>query len=286
LPCIVSTDYNRGINAPRPDPAWPPLPGSYSVGNPTSPAAVCVLTTSRLVDAIVGLDQAAIAGALQTANLGIETIVVNVIANPYLRFLVVCGRDSKLFRQGQSLLALIRNGVDDSNRILGAEGYEPQLSGVSAAAIDRFRRQVEPVDLIGVEDATAIAEALVEIQARSPGPLTDADRFRQPELKRLRPGGKREPLRYDPNGFFVISLDRDQGEIHLVHYRADRLPAHEMRGRTAEPMLLGLLRERLVGQLSHAGYLGAELAKAETALRLDLTYEQDRPLSRPGDPRS
>jgi tetrahydromethanopterin S-methyltransferase subunit A len=45
-------------------------------------------------------------------------------------------------------------------------------------------------------------------------------------------------------------------------------------------MLLGLLREQLVSQLSHAGYLGAELARAEAALRLDLAYEQDRPLRR------
>jgi hypothetical protein len=43
-------------------------------------------------------------------------------------------------------------------------------------------------------------------------------------------------------------------------------------------MLLGLIRERLVSQLSHAGYLGAELAKAESALRLGLRYAQDRPL--------
>ena len=43
-------------------------------------------------------------------------------------------------------------------------------------------------------------------------------------------------------------------------------------------MLLGLLRDGLVTQLSHAGYLGAELAKAQTALQFDLRYDQDRPL--------
>jgi len=43
-------------------------------------------------------------------------------------------------------------------------------------------------------------------------------------------------------------------------------------------MLLGLVRENLVSQLSHAGYLGAELAKAEAAILLDLRYEQDQPL--------
>jgi tetrahydromethanopterin S-methyltransferase subunit A len=45
-------------------------------------------------------------------------------------------------------------------------------------------------------------------------------------------------------------------------------------------MFLGLLREDLVSQLSHAGYLGAELAKAEAALCLGLCYEQDQPLRR------
>jgi hypothetical protein len=43
-------------------------------------------------------------------------------------------------------------------------------------------------------------------------------------------------------------------------------------------MLLGLLREGLVTQLSHAGYLGEELAKAQAALHLGLRYDQDRPL--------
>jgi hypothetical protein len=42
----------------------------------------------------------------------------------------------------------------------------------------------------------------------------------------------------------------------------------------------------LISQLSHAGYLGAELAKAESALRLGLGiyYEQDRPLRRSTPP--
>jgi hypothetical protein len=98
----------------------------------------------------------------------------------------------------------------------------------------------------------------------------------------IRPGGVREPLQYDPMGYFVITLDREEEQITLRHYLPNHSPAHEMRGRVAGSMLLGLLREGLVTQLSHAGYLGEELAKAEAALRLDLRYDQDRPL-RPRD---
>jgi hypothetical protein len=43
----------------------------------------------------------------------------------------------------------------------------------------------------------------------------------------------------------------------------------------------GLPRTELVSQLDHAGYLSAELAKAETALRLGL--DLDRRLIAPGD---
>jgi hypothetical protein len=96
----------------------------------------------------------------------------------------------------------------------------------------------------------------------------------------IRPGGIREPLLYDPKGYFVVMLDREQEQISMRHYLHDHTPAHEMRGRSAGPMLLGLLREGLVTQLSHAGYLGEELAKAEAALRFDLRYDQDRPLRR------
>jgi tetrahydromethanopterin S-methyltransferase subunit A len=85
-------------------------------------------------------------------------------------------------------------------------------------------------------------------------------------------------LAYDPKGFFVIDLDRDRREIICRHFLPDNTPAHEMRGRSAETMLLGLLREGLVSQLSHAGYLGGELAKAETAPRLGYAYRQDLPL--------
>lgn len=76
----------------------------------------------------------------------------------------------------------------------------------------------------------------------------------------------------------MISLDRPAEQIVVRHHLPDHAPAHEMRGRHGSSILLGLLREGLVSQLGHAGYLGAELARAEAALRLGLRYAQDRPL--------
>ncbi len=97
-------------------------------------------------------------------------------------------------------------------------------------------------------------------------------------FKPIRLGGHRESLAYDPNGFFVITIDRTAGDILVHHYLPDNTPAHVIQGRHGESILLALLREELISQKSHAGYLGAELAKAETSLRLEFPYEQDQPL--------
>ncbi len=64
----------------------------------------------------------------------------------------------------------------------------------------------------------------------------------------------------------------------VKHYYPDHRPGHLIKGHSAESILLAILDKELVSQNSHAGYLGGELAKAETALRLGLLYEQDKPL--------
>jgi tetrahydromethanopterin S-methyltransferase subunit A len=263
--------------------AWPVIAGTYEVGDPQGPVAICTLTTERLIEPLVRLPGVAIAGKVYTANLGITRIVQNVTANPAIRFLMICGKDSPLFHPGQSLVALAERGVDADRRIVGAIGYEPVLSTLAPEHVAQFRRQVEVVDWAGEEDVQAIEEGVGGLVARSPGRFADGDASvgmlqAREQFTPIRPGGTREPLQYDPKGYFVITLDRDQDQIVIRHYRPDHAPAHEMRGRTAGPMLLGLLREGLITQLSHAGYLGEELAKAEAALRLDLRYDQDRPL--------
>jgi tetrahydromethanopterin S-methyltransferase subunit A len=227
----------------------------------------------------------AIAGAVYTANHGIERIVVNVTANPAIRFLLLCGKEAALFRPGQSLVALAERGIDPERRIVGAAGYDPVLPTVTPERVAQFRRQVELIDWTGEEELDPLAERIRGLVARSPGrfatQVEDSVQVPEERFAAIRPGGQREPLQYDPKGYFVIMLDRAAEQIVLRHYLPDHTPAHEMQGRTAGPMLLGLLRERLVSQLSHAGYLGEELAKAQAALQLGLRYDQDRPLRPP-----
>jgi tetrahydromethanopterin S-methyltransferase subunit A len=241
------------------------------------------------------LSGVAIAGRLYTANLGIEKVVANVTGNPSIRYLVVCGRESPFFQAGQALQSLWERGVTPKQHIIGAQGHLPEISRTQATYIECFRKQVELVNCIGETDVDKLATTISDLVARHPGPFVEkrndgksvarparvSDGEAERGFKALLPGGRREPLAYDPKGFFIIGLDRQAGDIIVRHYLPDNTPAHIMRGRHSEAVLLGLLREDLISQMSHAGYLGAELIKAETALRLGLHYEQDQPL-RPG----
>lgn len=265
------------------DTAWPVIAGTYEVGDPQAPLAVCALTSDHLVAPLARLPGVTIAGKVYTANLGISRIIINVTANPSIRFLLLCGKDSPLFRPGQSLIALAETGIDERRQIIGAAGYEPVLSAPAAERVAQFRRQVEVIDWTGEESLATLEAGIAGLVARNPGRFNAGEEsagitLYSEQFTAIRPGGQREPLQYDPKGYFVISLDRAEVEIVVRHYLTDHTPAHEMRGRTAGPMLLGLLREGLVTQLSHAGYLGEELAKAQAALHLGLRYDQDRPL--------
>src|SRR5207237_7100610 len=155
--------------------AWPVVPGAYTVGDPMAPVAVCTLTDDALHPVVATSTGIAIAGRLNTANLGIEDLIVNVTANPNIRFLVVCGKESPVFRQGQPLRMLVENGTTADRRVIGAEGYEPLLQNVPVDSVMQFRHQIELFDRTGESDPVAIAATARELGARSAGPFASAD---------------------------------------------------------------------------------------------------------------
>jgi tetrahydromethanopterin S-methyltransferase subunit A len=85
-------------------------------------------------------------------------------------------------------------------------------------------------------------------------------------------------IKLDPLGLFLVGVRHEAREIVVDHYTADRRYAGTVTGTSAEAICHTLVREGLISELSHAAYLGREVAKAEEALRQELEYEQDRPL--------
>src|SRR3989442_3230372 len=178
--------------------SWPVVAGTYKVGDPKAPVAVCALTSERLMGPLAGLPGVAIAGMVYTANLGIARIILNITTNPSIRCLLICGKDSALFQPGQSLVALAEKGVDDAKRIIGSAGYDPVLPTITPDKIDQFRKQVEVLDWTGEEDLQTLEERIKSLSARNPGPfktdkiLTSTTTAGE-SFTSIRPGGQREP---------------------------------------------------------------------------------------------
>lgn len=136
---------------------WPLEPGEFVICNPENHVAVVTLDN----DLSLPTEALAIYGKSRTENLGVERVVLNTISNQNIRVVVVCGEEIHGHMAGQAIIALWKNGIDDAKRIVGALGAIPYIQNLPASFIQRFREQVEVVDLIGVTDEGKIkAEVL------------------------------------------------------------------------------------------------------------------------------
>jgi len=178
---------------------YPPEPGCYLRGNDYSPVAVVVILrwerekTPPSIEELVRVaveSGAALAGTLQTENIGLEKVICNVVANPNIRFLVVCGPESPGHLVGDAILALVRNGVDEDRRIVGAKAHTPYLFNLPPGYVERFRRQVTVIDLIDEGAPEVLRQAVWSCYQEQPTPfrdytLCDPGAFPEPPL-----GGK------------------------------------------------------------------------------------------------
>ncbi len=142
-----------------------PWGGRYVEGDPTSPVAVVTLSEEiELPEKTVALY-----GNMKTENLGVEKVVANIVSNPNIRFLIIAGSEVRGHKSGESLMCLHKNGLDSNNRVVGARSAIPFIENLPHDAIDRFKKQVKVVDLIGVTDAKKIMDAVTECAGKNPG---------------------------------------------------------------------------------------------------------------------
>ena len=140
-----------------------PWGGEFTVCKDNGCVAVVILNLN-----FAPSKKVAIYGSLKTENIGIEKIVANVISNPHIRFIVICGDDIRGHRSGSSLIALIKNGIDKNNRIIDAPGAIPYIENLTVEAIERFQKQIEVIDLIGISDKKRIESIIDKYITKSP----------------------------------------------------------------------------------------------------------------------
>jgi len=153
----------------KPPEEYPPEEGRYARGNDFSPVAVCVILNTfdfKIPGELEGLVMvaldagAALAGMLQTENIGIEKMVCNLVANSNIRYLAVCGEESPGHLVGDAVVTLATNGLDEKKRIIGAEAPTPYLYNLPSEVIERFRQQITVLDLVNCMDKEVVSETV------------------------------------------------------------------------------------------------------------------------------
>ena len=184
------------ISKVAPAAGYPPEEGCYLRGNDCSPVAVCVILKWRREETPPDIEKlvrtavesgAALAGTLQTENIGIEKMVCNLVANPNIRYLIVCGPESPGHLVGDALLALFSNGMDERKCIVGAKATTPYLFNIPVEFVERLREQVTIIDLVDEGSPDVLREAVWACYQEKPTPfrsymVCDPGAFPQPPL--------------------------------------------------------------------------------------------------------
>ena len=142
-----------------------PIKHERYVGNGRK-IAICTLSSIRLLTEISIdtklMNQLAIVGRLLSENKGIDEMINYCIANKQLEHLVICGRDSRGHRAGESLIALSKNGMTKEGTIINSKSPRPQLRS-SYQEVEIFRNRITIHDLIEETDLNRIRSFVDEL---------------------------------------------------------------------------------------------------------------------------
>lgn len=294
---LLSCDFEVSDNA------WPPVEGEYTVLDNSAPVAVTTLADLDLENKVAKLKPKGlnIIGKTETENIGIDKLVKNIITNSAIRYLILAGNEAEGHKSGSTILALWKNGVDKNMRIIGSPGRRPVLKNLKHSDIRAFRSQVEIDDRQGSSDARKIASRIRELAQKAEplsassgcgcaggvchpepaGPLIKPVVL-TPKASALKISGPLkvkakgpESVKLDKAGYFVIMLSKKHKLILVEHYSYDNKLLRVIEGKKSREIYFTIIDNKWVSELTHAAYLGRELARAEISLKNGSRYIQD-----------
>lgn len=121
----------------------------YGKGNMV---AVCTLSSLDLLQAISEdeiMNKILMAGRLYSENKGIDDLILYCTKSITLKYLVVCGKDTKGHYSGDALISLMHHGIDSQGRIINTTAPRPYLT-IKPETIEKFRENIQLIDMKGV----------------------------------------------------------------------------------------------------------------------------------------
>jgi tetrahydromethanopterin S-methyltransferase subunit A len=283
---LLNSDFDKVENKKT----WFPIAGEYFAfcEGSSCPIAVSTLSSIKLAEDLANNrpKELCIVGKTETENIGIDKVIKNTISNQTVQVVIIAGKDSEGHYSGNTLLALWENGVDKNMKVIGSKGKLPILKNVSQEEVETFRKQIKKiVNMIGNEDVEAVIKRIKEV-SKDITVVCDCHDCNHAAIESLLPTSTilpiveaKEPqkVEMDKAGYFVINPPQTQrGIITVEHYSYDNQLLRVIEGKDARSIYLTIIENKWITQLSHAAYLGKELAKAELSLKLGFKFIQDK----------
>jgi len=144
---------------------WPLyFKNELAVGNLNSSVGLCILWSKKdpfLTE--IPTEKYAVMGNL-FSNDGINYILRNILANPKIRYLVLCGPDKS--KSGETLARLFEEGLDGDHKVSGTDfSLEPEIE---VEAIAQVLENVKLFNLIGMNEADEIKKRIGELEELPP----------------------------------------------------------------------------------------------------------------------
>lgn len=126
-------------------------------GDPKSEITITTLwTPAKLIADKIDPSLFSVTGQLYSKE-GINFILRNILANPNIRYVIVCG--TELSGSGKALVDFFEKGVDKDNNIVGND-FAAIHKEIPAEAIELVRKNVRCENMIGVTDVGKIMEKI------------------------------------------------------------------------------------------------------------------------------
>ena len=119
-----------------------------NIGDLDSNVALCTLWTQKdIISKKVPKEKYSVCANLYTAQ-GINFLIKNILANPKIRYIILCGKEMN--DSGTALMNLMNKGIDDKRKIMDSNAYID--SNISSDMIEKFRGNVKLIDMRGREE--------------------------------------------------------------------------------------------------------------------------------------
>ena len=167
---------------------WPAYKDKMLVaGNQNSQVAICTLWTKKeLVVEKLDMNKVSVIGNLYSPKKGISFLIRNILANPKIRYLIVCGLDRS--NSGQVLVDLIKNGFEKIEDKDNSRTYWQVISDVEnridieieKEALATFCKCIEVMDMRKEKDFEKIQNVIGNLNQNLPPFIPDPLLFPDP----------------------------------------------------------------------------------------------------------